>query len=171
MVQVDHLGGELLGSAIEYLYAAGARNVQILPGVTKKNRPGQAIIIDASEARAEAIERVIAEELGSTGWHRLKTEHRHLPVESVSRPLRFKTGTGAADFELWGKRIRNQPQSVRPEHDSCRDLQQVLKEKAGLELPLGRIFNLAQRALQEAGPEPAWLALEHQEKGDEDDRR
>lgn len=74
LVQDDHLSGELLGSAIEYLYAVGARNVQRVPSVTKKNRPGQAIFIDAPVNLAQGIERLIVEELASTGWHRIKFE-------------------------------------------------------------------------------------------------
>jgi len=166
LVQVDHLSGELLGSAVEYLYAAGARNVQMLPGVTKKNRPGQSIIIDAPEERSEDIERIIVEELGSPGWHRFKTEHRHLPVESIGQATRVEIGSEHFIFELRGKRIKNQPETVRPEHSSCLELQRLLRERTGREISLSRIFAQAQSALRQPGEEPPIFSFEPPQKRD-----
>lgn len=160
LAQVDHLSGEILGSAIEYLYAAGARNVQILPSVTKKNRPGQAILIDAPPARSDDIERVISEELGSTGWHRFKTEHRHQPVETVTKLVPVEIGSVRFNFELRGKRIKNQAGSVRPEHSSCLELQKALSERAGTEMPLRHIFTRSQNILNQATGESTVLNFE-----------
>lgn len=165
LVQVDHLSGELLGSAIEYLYAAGARNVQILPSVTKKNRPGQSIIIDASDSRAVDIERVIVEELGSTGWHRFVTEHRHLPVELISKRIKVETSNGPLDFEISGKMIKNQPESVRPEHASCLAFQRALKERAGLEAPLGEIYLKAANALRATSTDEVFIYFKQTDGG------
>ena len=37
LVQVDHLSGEILGDVVDSFYAAGAKNVQIISSITKKN--------------------------------------------------------------------------------------------------------------------------------------
>ena len=148
LVQVDHLSGELLGSAIEYLYACGARNVQMLPSVTKKNRPGHAVLIDAPVNLAQDIERVIVEELASTGWHRFSTEHRHMPVESTVRPVKIIVGSCQINYELGGKQIKHEPESVRPEHSSCLKLQCEVKNMTGLDVPLTLIYAKALCALR-----------------------
>lgn len=148
VIQIDHLSGETLGSVIEYFYAAGALNVQVLNSVTKKNRPGLVALIDAPPAKAEDIERIIVEELGVSGWHRLATEHRHLPVETIVVRVTLKTRSGWRDFDLKGKRIVGRPESVRPEHGSCQDLKKILSTECGLDISLGQVYARTLRHLQ-----------------------
>jgi uncharacterized protein (DUF111 family) len=166
LVQVDHLSGEILGSAIESLYAAGAHNVQAIPSVTKKGRPGQTIIIDAPADRAEEIEGAVASELGSTGWHRLPTAHRHAPVEEIAKDVLIAAGPETISFKLRGKRIKGAPSTVRPEHGSCLELQKLLRERAGIEAPVRVLQARAQAALSLAGEGPAWIEVEPAKKGD-----
>ena len=75
VIQVDHLSGEIIGDLIESFYSAGAKNVQVISTITKKNRPAYMIVVDGNEASADEIERVIVEECGSSGWHRISTKH------------------------------------------------------------------------------------------------
>jgi uncharacterized protein (DUF111 family) len=159
LVQVDHLCGEILGSAIESLYAAGARNVQALPSVTKKGRPGHTVIVDAPPERAGEIERAIARELGSTGWHRLATGHRHVAVEEVFKDVLIDTGSETIVFRLRGKRAKGAPSTVRPEHGSCLELQRVLRERAGIEAPVRLLLDQARIALALAGEGPARIEI------------
>ena len=56
LVQIDHLNGEILGSIIEDFYHAGAKNVQIVSTITKKNRPACMIFIDVPFQKAEEVE-------------------------------------------------------------------------------------------------------------------
>ena len=42
-----------MGSVIEYLYDAGACNVQVIPTITKKNRPGYLFLIDVKSGSLE----------------------------------------------------------------------------------------------------------------------
>ena len=48
LVQTDHLDGETLGNLIGRFYDEGAKNVQVISSLTKKNRPGHLILIDVS---------------------------------------------------------------------------------------------------------------------------
>ena len=48
-VQVDRVDGEAAGYLIEEIYAAGAGNVQLIPSLTKKGRPGYILFIDVSQ--------------------------------------------------------------------------------------------------------------------------
>ncbi|MDC7286570.1 DUF111 family protein [Blautia schinkii] len=134
-VQADHLPGEILGSVIDYLYEAGACNVQVIPTVTKKNRPGYIFLIDTKEDYAEAVERVLIRELKVTGWHRISTEHRHLAVDYVKKQIQIQGRDFAVDMELEGKVAHGECVSLRPEHRSCARMKELLKER-GYEVSL-----------------------------------
>lgn len=128
-VQTDHLPGEILGSVIGYLYDAGACNVQVIPTVTKKNRPAYVFLIDTKEDCAEAVEMVLIRELRVTGWHRIATEHRHLAVDYIKKQVRIE-GTGfSVEMEVEGKVSHGERICVRPEHRSCIRLKELLQEK------------------------------------------
>lgn len=134
-VQADHLNGEEIGSILHYFYEAGACNVQVIPTITKKNRPGHLILIDTKERAAKEIEMILAEECKVTGWHRITTEHRHLRVDYLKREVTI-TWKGESFSHLaegkcsWGVRRR-----IRPEHRSSEALRDKLR-KMGLPLPL-----------------------------------
>ena len=98
LVMVDHLNGELLGGVIDSFYAAGAKNVQIISSITKKNRPSYIILIDGSESSAEKIENVIINECGSYGWHRISTDHRHTSVSIITKEIEVVLESGSFCF-------------------------------------------------------------------------
>ncbi len=148
-VQVDHLSGELLGDALEQLYAAGASNVQIISTLTKKGRPGSLITIDVLPGTLEAVERVVAVELGVTGWHRLATQHVHFRTEIVTRRLTILTPTGTFHEEVSGKRVAGDGATARPEYRSCAALRDRLRREHGLWLPLYDVVRLVGAALQD----------------------
>lgn len=128
-VQTDHLPGEILGSVIEYLYDAGACNVQVIPTVTKKNRPAYVFLIDAREECAEKVEMVLIRELRVTGWHRISTEHRHLAVDYIKKQVRIEGSGFLIEMEVEGKVAHAEHICVRPEHRSCTRLKALLEEK------------------------------------------
>ena len=98
LVMVDHLNGELLGGVIDSFYAAGAKNVQIISSITKKNRPSYIILIDGNENSAEKIENVIINECGSYGWHRISTDHRHTSVSIITKEIEVVLESGSFCF-------------------------------------------------------------------------
>lgn len=128
LIQVDHLSGEVLGDVIDSFYQAGAKNVQVFSTITKKNRPAHVIMVDATEATAFAIEEVIVEECGSSGWHRIDSCHRHTDVTYVTRPVIVHLGYTSFEFLLKGKQISDDRQLIRPEYDSCVELREKLKQ-------------------------------------------
>ncbi len=88
LVQCDNLEGEQAAPAMESLYEAGAKNVQLLSSLTKKGRPGYVFLIDGDEASADAIESVIVKELGVTGWHRIGAQGGRIGAEHPERGVR-----------------------------------------------------------------------------------
>ena len=53
--QIDHLGGEQLGTLIEVLFKEGVKNAHLVPSLTKKGRPGYLLFIDLGEETPERI--------------------------------------------------------------------------------------------------------------------
>lgn len=136
LVQLDHLSGEILGDVLNSFYEAGAKNVQIINTITKKNRPGHMIMIDGTEKTASDIEAVIVNECGSSGWHRIETCHRHTDVAYISKTFLVHLENHSFEFLAKGKQIANDPQTIRPEYDSCIELQAELlkyQKKVGIQ--------------------------------------
>ena len=130
LVQVDHVSGEVLGFAVERIMQLGAHNVQLLPTVTKKNRPGNIIIIDSGSEREEAIALFLAQELKVSGYHRINTEHVFHKVS-----FREKTLVLSENGRLHETRCRfkvmgelESPVAVDVEHDFLVGLQRELSE-------------------------------------------
>ena len=136
VAQVDHMSGESAGTAIEPLYAAGARNVQVISSVTKKNRPGLVFMIDCSDECIDSVESCMVRELGVTGWHRLQTEHCYISVSTESKTMEILAGEHRFPFCAVRKISSADSSYVRPENDSCAELRQLLREKCGLEVSL-----------------------------------
>ncbi|KIR03132.1 hypothetical protein P261_01947 [Lachnospiraceae bacterium TWA4] len=128
MIQVDHLSGEILGDIVDSFYEAGAKNVQILNSVTKKNRPAHVILVDALPKFQEQVESVIINECGSSGWHCINTSHHYTDVSVVSKELKISSKGYSVSFLAKGKMIADDVKTIRPEYDSCVELKNLIKE-------------------------------------------
>lgn len=138
LVQADHISGEIIGTVIDDLYKAGAYNVQVVPTVTKKNRPGYIFFIDIAPGDNLQVESIIIREIGATGWHRIETGHRHVGTEIRHCDVVFDTPEGPLSYTAAIKVVRERQQQIRPEHSSCLALRETLREK-GVELSLNEI--------------------------------
>lgn len=137
-VQTDHISGEIIGSAIDDLYKAGAFNVQVLSSVTKKNRPGYLFFIDVAVDYNPKIEAIIINELGATGWHRMESDHRHVGTRVIQHTVVFETPNGAVSLPVNIKVLKDLPERMRPEHADCLRLREALSQN-GLHLSLNEI--------------------------------
>ena len=156
MVQVDHLSGEQLGQVIDRFYEAGASNVQIMPTVTKKNRPSHLVLIDCREDLIGRIEEMIVGELQTGGWHRIPTEHRFLRNELLERTIRLKKDGSFRDHAVQIKHFIGG--DSRPEYESVQALRKCIREEYGQEISYGTLYNYAcAAAVQE---EPVVLDLD-----------
>lgn len=126
VVQVDHLSGEDLGDVIDRFYEAGAKNVQVVSSITKKNRPAYMIFIDLPLAAEEKVENIIVNELHSSGWHRIETCHRHTNVSVVEKQIRVTVGKESFMAFVHGKVINDDYVNVRPEYEDCRMIKDTL---------------------------------------------
>ncbi|MCD8037252.1 MAG: DUF111 family protein [Clostridiales bacterium] len=149
LVQADNLDGETLGDTIDIFYAAGAKNVQMIPTVTKKNRPGYLILINVSNSCVNQVEECIVRELGLSGWHSIDTQHRHTTVSVIQKEFQIHTPKGSYPFTAEAKIIADNWLDIRPEYESCRQLRSFLNETEGLQISLREIRSRLARAFEE----------------------
>ena len=145
MVQADHLSGECVGQAIGHLYTAGAANVQVVPAITKKNRPSYLFFIDCRPDSADRVEEAIAGELTSGGWHRMDTVHRYQYNERLKRPVELCFQGETLHFTVEGKKFESG--SLRPEHDSVVGLREAVYEKWHKPVTYEAAYHMAVSAL------------------------
>ena len=139
LVQTDHISGEVIGSVINDLYmVAGVHNVQVIPSITKKNRPGYLFIVDSVEENNPEIDNIIVNELGATGWHIIETCHRHIETEILEHEVIFDTPDGPLCFTVKVKNLKKLHGKIRPEHSSCLSIRDTLRLK-GIRLSLNEI--------------------------------
>ncbi len=138
LAQVDHACGDVIASVTEELLALGVQNVNLVPSLTKKGRPGYLLFVDLPEPLLGRVEQVLATELGILGWRILSAEHRKARVREVEQQVRLSLGAEEHVLDVPVKLVETEkgyvPVSV--EHEFCRRLRQQLREDHGVEVPL-----------------------------------
>jgi len=138
--QVDHVSAEVTGFAVGRIMELGARNVQLISSITKKNRPGSVLIIDTDDGREEAIALFLARELKVSGYHRIDTLHLFQRVAYEQRDLVVavdgRKRTITCDVKIVGDPAA--PLSIDVEHDALVKIQTLLKKK-NRDLSLGEL--------------------------------
>ncbi len=109
---LDDCTPEVVGYAIERLFAAGALDVFALPIQMKKNRPGVLLTVIAAVERVPALEKILFRETGTFGIRRTRAERTILDRELVI----VKTPWG----DVKAKRgRRGGHEIVTPEYEDC----------------------------------------------------
>jgi hypothetical protein len=157
------MSGELLGEALTRLCSAGAVNVQLLPTLTKKGRPGQLLLIDVRHDQLASVEETLLAEFGVTGWHRLATQHVSFRTENLNCNLTILTPAGTLREQVEGKRLTNPSGPIVLEHRSCVALSEKLLAKCGLHVPLREVVRLVGGALNGDGDPRIDLRGKHEE--------
>jgi len=110
---LDDVPGEVIGYAIESLFAAGALDVFTTAIQMKKNRPGVLLSAIVEESFVSKLEAILFRETGTFGIRRTKVERQKLQREAVTvttqwGPIRAKRGWRNDGFS-----------EVTPEYDDC----------------------------------------------------
>ena len=148
LVQADHLSGECVGQAISALYEAGAANVQVLTGITKKNRPSYVILIDCRPQHEEQVEQTIIRELQVGGWHKITTEHSFLRNEILPFEVAIKCDGVITPYTLQAKHFIGG--GIRPEHDSVIKMRQCIQENYQVTVDYSTLYSFAAAAVADA---------------------
>ncbi len=142
---VDDVSGEILGSLLETLYKKkNALDVQIIPTITKKNRPGHIIKVICYPKQTFELIETILHELGTLGVRfsiinrvciERKTETRSIELNDENYEVRFKVSFTESDV---GKDMIN----IKPEYE---DLKKISR-KSGL--PIKKVQLLVQSEIK-----------------------
>jgi len=143
---VDDVSGEILGNLLEILYKKkNALDVQIIPSITKKNRPGHIIKVICYPKQTFDLIETILHELGTLGVRfsiinrvcvERKTETRSIELNDENYEVRFKVSFTETDA---GKDIIN----IKPEYE---DLKKI-SMKSGL--PIKKVQLLVQSEISQ----------------------
>ena len=127
--QADHVSGDVTGFAVGRIMELGARNVQLITSITKKNRPGNIFIIDTDDKHEKVISQFLTKELKVSGYHRIDTSHIFQRVTLSQKKLIVCTNgtrrTVHCEIKVIGD--PSNPLSIDVEHDALVKLQKVLR--------------------------------------------
>jgi len=108
---IDDSTPQVLGYAMDRLFAAGALDVTIQPLLMKKNRPGSLLSVIARPEDQEALAKIVLEETTTLGV-RIFTAERRVQARSE---VTVETPYGKVRMKVTG-------QGASPEYDDCRAL-------------------------------------------------
>jgi uncharacterized protein (DUF111 family) len=167
LTQADHLSGEELGGFIEALQEAGVGSLQVSPTVTKKNRPGQIILIDLGREGGTAPATDVLAAYGLSGFHLIETRHFHLPHSKTSARVVACYNGSKIKAEVGVKRLcqSNKSESIRIEYDDLKHLSRRIEQE--LEISIAPPDLNRQLTAQLLRGSEAVINLDRQAKNDE----
>lgn len=153
--QIDNVSGEVTGFAIGKIIELGANNVQLIPTITKKNRPGSIIIIDIDVEHEEDIAEFLARELKVSGYHRINTDHIFQQVSFIKKYVTIKANGKTESFQCEAKLIGDplRPLTVDIEHDFLVRIQGILNNRLNLPVSLSELRTIIESKLRESDNE------------------
>jgi uncharacterized protein (TIGR00299 family) protein len=118
---LDDVTGETIGYTIERLFAAGAKDVSIIPIFEKKSRPGWIISVVSSNKDIDLLTEILTSETGTLGvrvhpCHRKILDRENRKIELDIAGVRAEVNVKVAR-DHQGKIV-----NVKPEYEDIRDL-------------------------------------------------
>jgi uncharacterized protein (TIGR00299 family) protein len=112
---VDDVTGEILGTTLAALLAAGAHDAWVTPVTGKKGRPAHVVSVLCDPSTAAALRQVLADETGTLGirgsvWQRWPSTREFASVDVGGYPVRVKRG----------------PRRIKAEHDDAARVARLL---------------------------------------------
>jgi glycyl-tRNA synthetase alpha subunit len=151
--QIDHISGDVLGFALERIMELGANNVQLIPTITKKNRPGNIMIIDVDDQNEEVMAEFLAKELNVPGYHRIDTRHVFHNISFAKKNLTISANgvihKASCEIKLMGDTLN--PVSVSVEHDFLVEIQKLLLDKSNHYMSINELRKIIESKLRDPG--------------------
>lgn len=153
--QIDHISGDVLGFAMERLVELGAKNVQLMSTITKKNRPGHVMVIDVDDQNEEVMAEFLAKELNVPGYHRIDTQHIFHNISFAKKNLTIRANgvshRTSCEIKLMGD--PSNPVSVSVEHDFLVKMQKLLLDKSNHFLSINELRKIIESKLRDTRDE------------------
>jgi len=116
---VDDVTGEVIAHCMDALFAAGARDVSVIPATMKKGRAGHLVRVVCRPADTAPLSVILARELGTLGVRCIPSVHR---LATVRRVIRVAAEVAGVRREVAVKvaAIEGEVFSVKAESDEVR---------------------------------------------------
>ncbi|NOJ28020.1 MAG: nickel pincer cofactor biosynthesis protein LarC [Nitrososphaera sp.] len=131
---VDDVSGEIIGNLIETLADSGAKDVTVLAGIGKKNRPTHLIRVVSDNASLANILSILFAETGTLGVRIQNVERLVMPRTILTVPVAI----AGSNFYVQIKAVKNADKiiSFKPEFEDVRKIAQKSK------MPTKRVMDL-----------------------------
>lgn len=139
---VDDVTGEIIGNMIDVLYANNAKDVTVLHGISKKNRPSFVVKVLTDKASRDALIQILLSETGSLGCRVSEVNRITTSRSFITIPIAIEN----RKFEVKVKISKNgngSIKSVKPEYDDIKNISTVLK------IPYKKVFDTVYHELIE----------------------
>lgn len=138
---IDDVDGEIIGNLIEVLMKEGARDVTIIPGITKKNRPVNIIRVLSDLVKTDALIDKLFKETGTSGIrineiNRITLERNIINVDVIINCCKYDISIKIT------KDASNNIINIKPEFDDLKKIADIEGRslKAIQELVMFQIF-------------------------------
>jgi uncharacterized protein (TIGR00299 family) protein len=138
---IDDVDGEIIGNLIEVLMKEGARDVTIIPGITKKNRPVNIIRVLSDLGNTDALMHKLFKETGTSGIrineiNRITLERNIINIEVIINCSKYTISIKIT------KDTSNNIINIKPEFDDLKKIADIEGRslKAIQELVMFQIF-------------------------------
>ncbi len=139
---LDNVTGELMGHIFKVLMNFGARDVSIIPTITKKNRPGHLLRVIARPIDCDSLSEAIIRETGTLGVRVIPYVHRNITSRKIV-PVQANINGKKVEINVKVGMIGNEIISIKPEYEDARKV----SEESGI--PLKDVMNAANEAFME----------------------
>jgi pyridinium-3,5-bisthiocarboxylic acid mononucleotide nickel chelatase len=133
---LDNVTGELMGHIFKVLMQFGARDVSIIPTITKKNRPGYLLRVIAKPLDCDVLSEAIIRETGTLGVRVIPYVHRNIASRKII-PVQVNINGKKDEIRIKVGMIGDEIISVKPEYEDARKVSEERK------IPLKDVMNTA----------------------------
>ena len=132
---VDDATGETIGSMIETLYASGAKDVTVLQGISKKNRPSFIIKVLSDITSRDSLVKLLLNETGSLGCRVHEIDRITIPRSFITTPITIGNQRFVVKVKL-SKDKDGTIKMIKPEYDDIKKIATRLKA------PYRKVFDI-----------------------------
>jgi pyridinium-3,5-bisthiocarboxylic acid mononucleotide nickel chelatase len=118
---IDDIDGEIIGNLIQVMMNAGARDVTVIPGITKKNRPVNIIRILSDNFMMETLIERLFQETGTSGVRVNEINRISLQRSIVNMQIIIKKSRYNIKVKIT-KDQRNNIVNIKPEFDDLKKI-------------------------------------------------
>jgi len=136
---IDDMNPQWYGPVMDRLFAAGARDVTLIPVIMKKSRPGIILQVLGDRSRRDRLLKIVLDETTTLGVRTYSVDR----VAAKREQVRVKTPFGLVPVKI-ARNEAGKIQNAMPENDACVAL---ARKKS---VPVKKIYQAALAAMSKA---------------------